>query len=268
LGGWSKQGKMNKVAISCAIGAGAGLALAGAYIGAPYAGVHLTPTAMMVSAAVVAFGSSIALLTLSVLGKTEKKKAPSTKRLRDLADDDFARFPTSGVRIVLKPDSVIEELEVVRHPSAYTKKDVFLSIKKSSGKAVFNPVLLRRLFVALKDFEFFLHILLVNEHDEYVGYIPAAYARAFLIDNDTESRIVKYIIDVLGKPGYSIVLREINGLSIRECISDEALVSAAQTKVTENHLRGLVVFKDERNRKPLGVIYEEDLVKLTMKNAD
>ena len=91
---------------------------------------------------------------------------------------------------------------------------------------------------------------------------------AFLVDNDTESLIVKYIIDVLGKPGYSIVLREINGLSIRECISDDALVSAAQAKVTEDHLRGLVVFKDERNRKPLGVIYEEDLVKLTMKNAD
>jgi len=88
LGGWSKQGEMNKIAISCAIGAGAGLALAGAYVGAPYAGVHPTPTAMMVSAAVVAFGSSIALLTLSVLGRTEKKQEKSSKRLGKLGEDD------------------------------------------------------------------------------------------------------------------------------------------------------------------------------------
>ena len=47
---------MNKVAISTAIGVGAGVALAGAYIGAPYAGLYLTPTSVMVFAAVVAFG--------------------------------------------------------------------------------------------------------------------------------------------------------------------------------------------------------------------
>ncbi|MGA7675309.1 MAG: CBS domain-containing protein [Rhizomicrobium sp.] len=259
---------MNKIAISTAIGVGAGLALAGAYIGAPYAGVYLTPATVMVAAAVVVFGSSIALLTMTALSKTEKKKAPSTRRLRDLGADDFAHFPKSGVRIVVKPDSVIEELDAVRNPSSYTKKDIVLTIKKSSGKSVFNPILLKRLFVALKDFENFVHILLVNEHDEYIGYIPAAYARAFLVGSDAESLIVKYIVDVLANPGYSIVLRDINGLSMKACISDDALVSAAQTKVTENHLRGLVVFKDERNRKPFGVIYEEDLVKLTMKNAD
>ncbi|MGC9954981.1 MAG: hypothetical protein ABSD21_11970 [Rhizomicrobium sp.] len=259
---------MNKVAISTAIGVGAGLALAAAYVGAPYVGVYLTPTTVMVSAAVVAFGASIALLTMTVLIKPEKKKAPSTRRLRDLGKDEFAHFPTGGVRIVVKPDSVIEELDVVRSPSSYTKKDIILTIKKSSGKAVFNPVLLKRLFVALKDFENFVHILLVNEHDEYIGYMPAAYARAFLVGSDAESRIVKYIVDVLANPGYSIVLRDINGLSIRECISDDDLVSAAQKRVTDDHLRGLVVFKDRRNRKPLGVIYEEDLVKLTMRNAD
>ena len=259
---------MNKVAISCAIGAGAGLALAGAYVGAPYAGVTLTPPAVMVFAAVVAFGSSIALLTMFAFAKPEKKKAPSTRRLRDLGADDFAHFPTAGARIVVRPDSAIEELDVVRKPSAYTKKDIFLTIRKSSGKTVFNPILLKRLFVALKDFESFIHILLVNEHDEYIGYIPAAYARAFLIGSDAETRIVKYIVDVLANPGYSVVLREINGLAMKECISDDDLVSSAQRRVTEDHLRGLVVFKDKRNRKPLGVIYEEDLVKLIMKSID
>ena len=79
---------MNKIAISCAIGAGAGLALAGAYVGAPYAGVTLTPTAMMVSAAVVAFGASIALLTMTALTRPEKKLRNPSQRLGNLGEDD------------------------------------------------------------------------------------------------------------------------------------------------------------------------------------
>ena len=259
---------MNKVAISTAIGVGAGLALAGVYIGAPYAGVTLAPTTVLVVAAAVAFGASIAVLTMTALPKPEKKRAPSTKRLRDLADDDFAHFPTRGLRLVVKQDSVIEEFDVVRNPSAYTKKDIVLTIKKTSGKTVFNPVLLKRLFVALKGFENFVHILLVNEHDEYIGYMPAAYARWPLLVGDTETLIVKYIIDVLANPGLSIVLREINGLSVNDYIYGHELVSTAQRKMTDDHLRGLVVFKSERNRKPTGVLYEEDVVRLIMKGAD
>ena len=259
---------MNRIAISTAIGVGGGLALAGAYFGAPYAGVHLTPTAVLVFAAAVAFGASIAVLTMTVLPKPEKKKAPSTKRLRDLGDDDFAHFPTRGLKLVVKPDSVIDEFDVVRNPSAYAKKDIVLTIKKSSGKAMFNPILLKRLFDALKGFENFLHIILVNEHDEYVGYMPAAYARWPLLVGDTETLIVKYIIDVLTNPHLSIVLREINGLSINDFVFGHELVSAAQRKMTDDHLRGLIVFKSERNRKPTGVLYEEDVVKLIMKGAD
>ena len=259
---------MNKIAISCAIGAGAGLALAGAYVCAPYAGVYLTPTAMIVSAAVVAFGSSIALLCLSVLGKTEKKLEKSSKRLSALSLEDYAHFPATGVHIVLRPDSVIEELDVVRHPEAYAKKDVFLTVKKSSGKTVFNPILIKRLFERLSRFENFVHILLVNEHDEYIGYMPAGYARLRLLGEDAESLIRKYIVDVLADPKTSAALIEIGGLSKDETISDGERVADALKKAAEGFFRGFVVFKDKRNRKPVGVIYTEDLVRLSMKNAD
>jgi len=261
---------MKKVAISCAIGVIAGLALAGAYFAAPYAGVSVAPATLMIAAAIVAFGSSVAILTLSALSKPEKKddKRP-TKRLSELADGDYAHFPTTGVRIVLRPDSSIEELDVVRHPSGYTDKNIFLIIKKSSGKSVFNPVILKRLFEKLSGFGSFTHVLLVNEHDEYIGYIPAGYVRRELLSaEDTESLIVKYIVNVLANPRGSDVLRQISGqisgLSVDECISDNETVSAALKKVTGGLFRGLVVFKDTRNRKPIGVIWSEDLIKLVL----
>ncbi|MBU6298081.1 MAG: hypothetical protein KGJ79_06465 [Alphaproteobacteria bacterium] len=255
--------------IAALAGVGAGLALGGAYVAAPYAGVSLTPASVMVAAAVVVFGSSITLLTFGALGKQEKKKEIAARRISDLGRDDFAHFPTSGARIVLRPDSVIEELDVVRNPSSYTKKDVFVTIKKSSGKSVFNPVLIKNLFGALKNFENFLHILLVNEHDEYIGYIPAAYARMRLVGPGAETLIVKYIIDVLATPREkSIDLREINGLSIDEKIFDSDTVASALKKTSEGLFRGFTVFKDKRNRKPIGVIYEGDLIKANMKIGD
>jgi CBS domain-containing protein len=258
---------MNKVAISALVGCAAALAVSGAYLGAPYVGYHIDPAMLMATAAVVAFGSAVAVLTLSALSKPEKKRPKKSRQLCDLAKEDYAHFPTGGLKIVLRPDSVIDEFDVVRNPKNYEKKDIFLIIKKSSGKSMFNPVLIKRLFVTLKDFENFLHILLVNEHDEYVGYIPAAYVRWNMVGGDAESKIVKYAIEVLADPKTnSIRLREINGLSMDEAVFDNETVAAALKKVSEGLFRGFVVFKNKRIRKPVGVIYEEDLVRLNIED--
>lgn len=61
MGWWNKQGDMSKVAISCAIGAGAGLALAGAYVCA---------------------------LLMAALTKSEKTQRTPSKRLGNLGEDD------------------------------------------------------------------------------------------------------------------------------------------------------------------------------------
>jgi hypothetical protein len=259
---------MNKIAIATAIGIGAGLALVGAYRFAPYAGFHPTPALVMVVVAIFAFGSSVAVLVFSALNKPEKKPVKPSKRLSRLGKDDYAHFPTSGVQIVLRPDSAIEELDVVRHPSSYAKSDIFLKIKKARGKAVFNPILIKRLFEALEDFGGFLHVILVSEHDEYVGYLPAAYARVNLVGKDAESQISKYIVDVLANPTDSSRLTEINGLPFKATISEDETVSGALKKISGGLFRGLVVFRDSRNRKPVGVIYAEDLIKLSMPSGD
>lgn len=261
----------SKGVVSAASGLAAGLLMIAAYFGAPYAGLHLTPATLTLAAAVAAFGASVALLTLTALHAPVDKKPAQSRKLRDLDDKAFARFPGGGVRLVLKPDSVIEEFDIVRNASAaerYAKKDIFLVIKKSNAKMPFNPLIIKKLFHALRLFEGFVHIVLVNEHDEYVGYMPAAYARLYLAGDNAESQIVKYIVNVLANPDSGTVLRDIRGLSKHDVIFDHNTVRDAQKKVTEDHLYGLVVFKDKRIRKPLGVIYEEDLVKLTMEEIE
>jgi len=263
----------NKGVVAALVGVGAGLVMSAAYLGAPYAGYSVSAATMTLAAAVSAFVASVALLTLTAMTRAEKKKPAATTRLRDLDIKAFEHFPTEGVRLTIKPDTTVNDFGVARHPEDYTGRNVLVTIKKASGKSVFNPIELRKLFEKLKSFENFVHILLVNEHDEYIGYVPAAYARVFMVGDNAETQIARYIVDVLADPGSSIVLREIGnfnikkciGLSLRDCISDTALVSEALKAMTDNHLRGLVVFKDQRNRKPLGVIYDEDLVRLMLK---
>ena len=254
-----------KVAISALVGVTAALVMGGGYVGARYAHIHIDPQVLMVAAAVVAFSSSVTILTFSALSKPDKKKPKRTRALSELELGDFAHFPTGGLKIVLRPDTVLEELDVMQHPSAYQAKDVMLTLKKSTGKSEYNPVKILALLEKLRRYYNFLHILLLNEHDEYVGYIPAAYVRMKLMASSAPLDLIKkYFIDVLKEPSSSYILREINGLSNDESVFDNETVTAALKKVSFGLFRGLVVFRNKRNRKPIGVVYEEDLVKLDM----
>lgn len=253
----------SKGIVAAGVGVGAGLLMMAVYVGAPRLGVQVSPTAITLAAAVAAFCASISLLTLTALSKPEVKKVPSQRRLSDLKDGDYLRFPRQ-LRIVLKPDTVIDELDIMRRTDTYRDRDVILVLKK--GKGVFNPVIVKKLILQLKDFQNFLHILLVDEHDEYVGYIPAFWARKEMVGGSGETLIVKYIIDVLASPyGQSIYLRDIGGLSIEDSIFDHETVAAALQRVSGG-FRGFVVCKHKSLRRPSGVIYEEDLVRLNIAN--
>jgi len=260
------RGMSNRGVIAAAVGIGAGLLLAAAYFGAPYAGLHVSPTVVMIWVAIFVFGSTVALITQTALTKTADKSPKPWRRLSDLARGDYPHFPKSGLRLVLKPDTVIEEWGVVKHPDKYKDGDAFLTIKKATGKAIFNPVVISRLFGVMAGFGNFLHIILVNEHDEFIGYIPAPYARLRMTGPEAENRIRKYVVDVLDKPSErSIDLREIGGLSMNETIGDNELITEALRKLSEGLFRGFVVFRGRRNRKPLGVIWEDDLYRAAMK---
>jgi hypothetical protein len=257
---------VSKGLIASLAGLGAGLVLAGAYFGAPYAGVSISPTMVMVAVAVFVFASTVTLLTHTALTAPDRKGPRPWRRIGDLGPKEYRQFPGRALKPVLKPDTFIDEWDLVRHTKRYENDEVFLTIKKAKGKLIHNPLVIQRLFRQIASFPGFEHILLVNEHDEYVGYLPAAYARLKMTGTDAESLITRYIVDVLANPKQkSIDLREIGGLSIDETISDNETVSAALQKLSEGLFRGFVVFKDKRNRKPVGVIYEEHLYRAAIK---
>lgn len=273
------------------IGLIAGLLLAAAYLGAPFVGAHMTALSVTLLAACLAFCAAAMAIALVLLPKPKKKKLQEI-RIRDLPAEAYERFPTDGPRPVVRPDMQPKDIAAIRenNTTAYENKDIFVKIKK--GKGVFNPNVLKQIFAGLKSYRNFVHVLLVNEHDEYIGYLPAMYARTYMIGDTGELLIARYITDVLDNPNLAN-LREINGtmpdtagrppelngrtvgdgflvkkcvgLSQRECISDESTVFDAIERVTADHVRGLVVYRGHRNRKPVGVLWDEDLLRYALK---
>jgi hypothetical protein len=257
---------MGKVAISAAVG----IAVAGVLLAGVYLGIQLPPALLMSVAAALSVGAATAVLTRYALDRPKEKPQGSEllgKRLRDVKEL-VAAFPkgSGAVQLSIRPDSVIEEIDVVKNPASYGDKDIVVTIK-DSGKgnapsAVFNPVTLKKLFVALKNRANFLYVILIDKHDEFVGYIPGFQARTEFAGGNAEVQIVKYIIDVLNDHTKSANLRQISGLSNTDLISDEAKLSEARAKMEGGFTR-LVVLKGGRHRKPIGLLHAEQLLAVT-----
>lgn len=267
----------DKGVVAAVVGVGAGLSLAAVHYAAPHFGYQFSSGSLTLAAAVLAFCASASLITLAVLPKPKKKKFEEI-RIRDLPDDAFERFSTDGPRLVIKPDMLPKDIGAVRENGSakYLDKDIFVTIKK--GKGLFNPNVLKQIFIGLKGYPKFVHVLLTNEHDEYVGYLPALYARTFMTGDNAETLIGRYITDVFEKPDVTnlreinsalndgVILKKCVALTSHDCISDERTVNEAIDKVTTGHLRGLVVYHGHRNRKPVGVIWDEDLLRYALKS--
>lgn len=270
---------MRKIALSAIVGIVAAAVVAGAYFGARYAGFAISPELLMAMAATLAFGASTAGFTLMAMSKpAEKKKITRSTPLSDLPAKEFvqALAEDKAVQIVMRADSLAETLDIVKHPASYMDRPVLVTIKKTKDSKVFNPIVLKQLFTALRPFPEFRHILLTNEHDEFIGYIPAAAARGSIANPDDhesftgpngETQISKYIVDVLNDPASSTRLRDIGGLAMEDWISDGDSVADAAKRTWDGFVRGLVVCKDRRKRKPYGVIFAGDLYKLAAYGA-
>lgn len=243
--------------ISAVAGVGAGLLAVTAYYVAQRSGYHISPATWTTLAAGTALCASVSVLTLTALTQPEKKRKPAQTRLSELGENDFQHFPKHGLKIVLKPDTVVEELDAWRQPDNYAQKDIFLVFKR--GKGTFNPIKINELFLKI-NFPNLLHILMVDEHDEYLAYIPGFEARSRMAKAGTESLIAQHIVKAMSTPyGESIKLHEINGLSIEDTIFDHETVADALVRVAQGY-RGFVVFRGKSLRRPVGVIWASELV--------
>jgi len=251
---------MGKVLVSAAAGAVAASAVMAAF----YFGVRVSPEILMMVAAALCIGAAVSVLTRVLVDaptdKTPREKFLS-KRIRDVKGL-IDGFPKSGgaVQLSVRPDTVVDDLDIVKNPANYLDKDVVVTVKE--GSKTFNPVTLKRIFAALKQQPNFVHLILIDKHDEFVGYIPSLRVKNDFTGDDAEVLIARHIVDVFTDHANSANLRAINGLAATDTISDEDHLSRALDKMQGGFLR-LVVLKGGYHRKPVGLLHSERLVSAT-----
>jgi len=251
---------MGKVLVSAAAGALAALAVMAAF----YFGVRVSPEILMIAAAALTIGAAVAVLTHIAVEKPSDRTHRErflAKRIRDVKGL-IDVFPKSGgaVQLSIRPDTVVDDLEIVKNPANYRDKDIVVTIKE--GNKTFNPVTLKRIFVALKEQPNFVHLMLVDKHDEFVGYIPSLRVKNEFTGDDAEVLIARHIVDVFVDHANSANLRGLNGLANTDTISDEDHLSRALDRMQGGFLR-LVVLKGGYHRKPVGLLHSERLVSAT-----
>lgn len=222
----------------------------------PYAGYHIPLETMMAAAAALSMGAAAAVMTRSVIDKPAHHTlhadagAVRLKKLPGL----IARFPVEKgtLQLSVRPDTKIEMLEVVKHPANYTNKDIVVSLRAASG-STFNPVELKTLFRALRDQMGFVHLILLDHHDEFVGYLPGFFAKREFTGPGAEAAIARYVVEVFTDPANSANLRLVDGAAKTDTISDEAKIGEAVERVTGG-FRTLVVLDGGNHRKPVGIV--------------
>lgn len=255
---------MNRVAVSALIG----VFVAGGAMALPYFGIHIPQPILMAAPTALMMGAAAAVLARTTLDaaatKTGKEILGSTQLKK--AANVISKFPDSKgyLSLSIRPDTKVDSLEVVKNPVNYTSKDIVVSLKASSDR--FNPVELKRLFAALRDQPGFVHMLLLDKREEFVGYIPGFYAKREFSGAQAETLMAKYVIDIFAEPDKSVYLRDIEGAANVDVISDEAKISDAIEKMAGS-FRRLVVLHGGKHRKPVGLVNFGDLMGQTLGGA-
>ncbi len=170
------------------------------------------------------------------------------------------KFPklSESLALSVRPETRPEHLDVVKNPGKYSAKDIVVWLRGSKEEK-FNPVVLKQLFSALSRQGNFLHVILTAKNDEYVGYVPASYARTRFVGSDAEVQIARYIVDVFAEHANSVYLREIGGAGTFDTINDNAELAEAIKRMAGGFKR-LVVLRNGYHRKPVGLIDFSDLM--------
>jgi hypothetical protein len=237
----------------------------------PYAGVRIPLEQLMLGAAGVSTGVALGAVVYLLLNKTPGKISPSelmSKRLCDI-EGLIRPFPTEKVQALsVRPETFARDIDTVRHPEKYRDKTITLSLRgPSKGGEPFNPVKLREIFDGLRREQNFDHVILYDDHKEFIGYIPALYARSAFIDpGAAEAYISRAITDIYAGSFNAQDLRRIGGATRSDVISDSAPLSEAAVRMGGG-IRQLVVLQNNYHRKPIGLLYADSLVTLMSKGG-
>jgi hypothetical protein len=251
--------------IALLIGAAAGSVMAGAWIGAPYMGLHVQPATLVAVAAILAFATSIATFALLATNKPDHGASRATLNLDEKPATAFI-FPFRSEnlsQIVLKPETPLAMAlarfgTTFERPSSEMSRNIMVTLK-ASRRMPFPTTTLQQLFLMLKSFKV-QHVLLVDDKDRFVAYIPGARALKEFTGGDAADKITKYVVRVLLNPDSSEIVHEIGGNAQSDTIKTSQDVGDARKELWKDEtVQGLVVL---RKMKPVGYISRLDVLKL------
>jgi hypothetical protein len=286
------MGMNRTVAIALAGGLGLALVLVGGSFAAFGLGLRLDPLLVLAVAVALAVASVAAVLIYLVLNRPNAGPVYIPAKL---TEDPVAQFVSpfmekGAIEIVAQPYLPLDRM-LMRHSSMFEKPEehreckVLLTLqkvpqKKGREEAVFNPVTLRNLFDKLKPFDKSEHVLLIDEKDQFIGYIPWQSAIKDFTGENAETKIRNAIVNVLANPqdAKSVkALRAMNGMAADDCISDTATIRDAarlmwgavigEKPLEEPPVNGLVLYHGKKITKLVGVLTKKSLLQLVATGA-
>jgi len=259
------MGFMKKRLLAALIGVVAGLLLAGVYFAAPYAGFHLRPDMVVAVGAAFVFAGAVAVFALVAMDRPAFRNARAAILLNEDPAKEYV-FPFRGPEMLLvtaRAEQSIGEIfvrfgDTFKTPPEKMRKSIVVAIK-GSAKKPFLWMTLGQLFTMLKPYNV-EHVLLSNEKDEFIGYIPGKRAVKEFTAEKAMDAIDKYIIKVLSKPEECAVLRDIGGATREDTVAENDTAFQAQAKLWANEkVQGLILHK---HLKPVGFISKVDVLRI------
>lgn len=260
---------MNKALLAAVAAA---VVVAAGIFALPYAHVQIPLPQLLIGAAALSTGITVGAIVYLGFHRQPVKIGPSELKAKRLCDIEglIRPFPTEKVQALsIRPETFARNLDTVAHPEKYRDKTITLSLRGPSKEGEpFNPVKLREIFDGLRNEQNFDHVVLYDDHKEFIGYIPAQYARSAFIDpGAAETYIARAITDIYSGSLRAEDLRRIGGATRLDVIAHNAAVGEAATRMGEGGIRQLVVLQDNYHRKPIGLIYANSLVELINKGG-
>ncbi len=261
------MGVMRKRLVAALIGVLAGLAMLGAYVAVRYAGIRIAPEMLVVSAAVLAFAGAVSVFALVAMDRPAFRSAKAALLLSERPATEYIFYfkGTDLLQVSAKPDMSVGEIlvrfgETFKAPPEKMTKAIVVTLK-GSAKKPFATMTLQQLFAMLKPYNV-EHLLLTNEKDEFIGYIPGKRAMKEFTGDKAMENIDKFIVKVFADQSNCALLRDLGGATRDDTIAETENAMSAQAKLWANEkVQGLVV---HRQLKPVGFIGKVDVLRLNV----
>jgi hypothetical protein len=258
------MGDMKKL-LAALIGVCAGLLLGGAYAGALYAGIPVKPEWVMAGAAALAFAGAVSVFALVAMDPPTSRTARAALVLNEDPAKEYIYYfrGPETLQIHARPEMSAGEM-LVRFGDAFKEqpekmtKAIVVTLK-GSPKKPFATTTLQQLFAVLKPYNL-EHVLMMNEKDEFLGYVPGKRAAKEFAGDKAMENIDKFIVKVLTNPSDCGVVRELGGATHDDTIDERENAMNAQAKIWANEkIAGLIV---HQRLKPVGYIAKVDVLRI------